>query len=165
MGVLGLVVSAAGGSDDVCARLVRPAVAAGWTVAVTATPTAGRWLAGRGEAARIAAVTGLPVRSEPRLPWEVSPHPEVDCWLAAPVTANTVVKLALGIADNQALTHLCEAVGSGSVPVVLAPQTNAEQRAHPAWAGHLRTLTAAGVLVVSDPTAALAALEGLRPDR
>jgi Flavoprotein len=91
----------------------------GWIVAVTATPTAATWLRALYELGRIETVTGLPVRHEPRLPDEEGPHPAVDCYAVVPATANTVAKLALGIADNQALTQVCEAIGAGR-PLLLS---------------------------------------------
>ena len=54
--------------------------------------------------AEVEEASGFPVRVGPRLPSDLSPHPPVDCYLVAPASANTVAKLALGIADNQALT-------------------------------------------------------------
>jgi 3-polyprenyl-4-hydroxybenzoate decarboxylase len=146
--VLGLVVSGAGGVDDLLAGLVRPAMDAGWTVAVTATPTAGRWLAESGALAEIEKTTGYPVRIEPRSPHETSPHPPVDCYVVAPASANTVAKLALGIADNQALTQVNEAIGMLGLPVVVFPRVNAAHARHPSWATHLEALRRAGVYLV-----------------
>jgi phosphopantothenoylcysteine synthetase/decarboxylase len=68
----------------------------------------------------------------------------------APATANSVAKLALGIADSQALTAAGEALGSRR-PMVLRPQADAAQRGHPAFAGHLAVLRGAGVLVSDEP--------------
>src|SRR3712207_6388656 len=108
--VLGLIGCAAGGLELIRPRLIEPALAEGWRVAVTVTPTAAEWLRAGGELEEIEKTTGLPVRSQPRLPNEASPHPAVDCFAVVPATANTVAKLALGLADNQALTQLCEAL-------------------------------------------------------
>jgi phosphopantothenoylcysteine synthetase/decarboxylase len=74
------------------------------------------------------------------------PHPPIDLFVAAPASANTVAKLALGIGDNQALSVLSE--GLGSTPMVLFPRVNAAHARHPAWAGHLGTLRSAGVVLV-----------------
>jgi hypothetical protein len=126
-------------------ELAEPALRRGWRVAVTLTPTAARWLDVTGELARLRALTDLPVRSVGRLPGEPSPYPVADCYLFVPATANSIAKLALGIGDNQALTQLCEAVGTPGVPVVLRPQAGAAQRGHPAFTGHLATLRTAGV--------------------
>ena len=146
--VLGLACSAAGGVEGVRAGLVEPLVAAGWTVAVTATPAAAAWLADLGEDRRIAEVTGLPLRSTPRLPREPRPHPDPDCWAVAPATAGSVAKLALGLADNQALTPVSEAVGGRVVPVVVLPCVSTWHTGHPAWDGHVAALRSAGVRVL-----------------
>ena len=128
-------------------ELAEPALRRGWRLAVTLTPTAAHWLDVTGELATLRELTDLPVRSVGRLPGEPSPYGLADAYVFVPATANSIAKLALGIADNQALTQLCEAVGSPGVPVVLRPQAGAAQRGHPAFAGHLATLRAAGVTV------------------
>jgi 3-polyprenyl-4-hydroxybenzoate decarboxylase len=145
---LGLVVTGAGGVEEIREQLVQPLLDAGWTVAVTATPTAAVWLEALGELNKIAGATGLPVRSAPRLPGERSPHPAVDCFAVVPATANTVAKLALGIADNQALTQVCEAIGTRGIPVIVFPRVNAAHARHPAWESHLAALASAGVQLV-----------------
>lgn len=149
--VIGLVVGAAGGADSARTSFVLPAIERGWQVAVTLTPTAGSWLAESGELAELEAVTGLPVRIAPRDPGEKSPHPPVSCYVVAPASANTVAKLALGIADNQALTTVGEALGNLATPVVLFPRVNAAHARHPAWEGHLAALRTAGVHLVYGP--------------
>lgn len=146
--VLGLVACAAGGVEDIRIELIGPMQADGWTVAVTLTPTAAAWLRASGEFGKVEALTGLPVRAEPRLPTETSPHPPVDCYAVVPATANTVAKLALGIADNQALTTVCEAIGDRHPPVVIFPRVNAAHAAQPAWNDHLDALRGCGVRLV-----------------
>jgi hypothetical protein len=128
-------------------ELAQPAVRRGWRLAVTLTPTAADWLSVTGELARLRELTDLPVRSTGRQPGQPSPYGTADGYLFVPATANSLAKLAMGIADNQALTQLCEAVGTPGVPVVVRPQAGAAQRGHPAFAGHLATLAAAGVHV------------------
>jgi hypothetical protein len=145
---LGLICAAAGGIEQVRERLIEPMLADGWTIAVTLTPTAATWLAATDEIAKIEAATGIPVRSAPRLPHEASPHPAVDCYAAVPATANLVAKLALGIADNQALTQLCEAIGARRPPVVVFPRVNGAHAAQPAWDLHLEALKGAGVRLI-----------------
>lgn len=145
---LAVVGCSAGGLERLRSGLIVPALGRGWTVAVTLTPTAAQWLQHNGELAKIEEVTGLPVRSAARLPHEKSPHPAADCFVVAPATANTVAKLALGIADNQALTTLCEALGAHTVPIVLFPRVNAGHSRQPAWGTHLATLRSAGVRLV-----------------
>jgi hypothetical protein len=103
---------------------------------------------GTGEATKIEHATGYPVRVAPRLPGEKSPHPHVDGYAVVPASANTVAKLALGIADNQALTTVCEAIGLGGLPVVVFPRVNAAHARQPAWSSHINALRAAGVELV-----------------
>jgi 3-polyprenyl-4-hydroxybenzoate decarboxylase len=146
--VIGLVASSAGGVEEIRERLVEPFHSLGWRVAVTLTPTAATWLDAIGELAKIESATGYVVRHAPRLPSEDSPHPTVDCYVVAPASANTVAKLALGIADNQALTQVCEAIGGRTVPVVVFPRVNAAHAGQPAWDGHLSALERAGVQLV-----------------
>ncbi|WP_026874752.1 flavoprotein [Jiangella gansuensis] len=149
--VLGLVACAAGGLEDLRTQLIEPMQADGWTVAVTVTPTAATWLRASGEFDKIQKTTGLPVRDHARLPSETSPHPKVDCYAVVPATANTVAKLALGVADNHALTALCEAIGYRQPPIVVFPRINAAHAAHPAWQGQVDVLSSAGVhLIIGD---------------
>jgi phosphopantothenoylcysteine synthetase/decarboxylase len=149
--VLGVVGSGAGGVEDLLSCLIEPMQKSGWIVAVTLTPTAGRWLRDAGKIEEIEVATGFPVRVEPRLPGEISPHPRVDCYVVAPASANTVGKLALGLADNQALTQVCEAIGTRDLPVVVFPRVNAAHARHPAWQGHLDALRRSGVSLVYGP--------------
>jgi phosphopantothenoylcysteine synthetase/decarboxylase len=142
---LGLVGTGAGGVESLRAELVEPLVRSGWRVAVTLTPTAGEWLRATGETDEIETITGLPVRVGPRLPGESRPHPDADGYAVVPASANTVAKLALGIADNQALTVVGEAIGARGVPVVVFPRVNAAHARHPAWASHIAALRAGGV--------------------
>ncbi|MGW4433650.1 flavoprotein [Streptomyces tendae] len=150
-GVLGVVGSAAGGVETLRVGLVEPAIERGWQVAVTLTPTAGRWLRLSGEIGRLEKVTGLPVRDEPRIPGDARPHPSIDCYVVAPASANTVAKLAMGLMDNQALTQVGEAIGTLSLPVVVFPRVNAAHARHPAWKHHIEALRSGGVYVVDSP--------------
>lgn len=150
-GVLGVVGTAADGVEQLRTGLVEPAIALGWQVAVTLTPNAGRWLRANGELERLEALTGLPVRDTPRLPTEPRPHPVVDCYVVAPASANYVAKLAMGIADNQALTQVSEALGTTRIPVVVFPRVNAAHTRHPAWQGHIEALRKARVDLVYGP--------------
>jgi hypothetical protein len=154
--VLGLIGSACGGLELLHEQVVEPFLARGWSVAVTLTPTAGTWLAASGDIERIEKATGFPVRVAPRMPGEQSPHPRVDCYAVIPASANTVAKLALGLADNQALTTVCEALGGGVVPIVVFPRINAAHARQPAWNSHIEALRGAGVhLVYGDDVWAL----------
>lgn len=146
MSTIGVVASAAGGIEQLRKGLIEPLVQEGHTVAVTLTPTAASWLDRSGEREQIASSTGLPVRSTPRFPDEESPHPAVDLYVAAPWSAGSTAKLALGIADNQALTALCESIAT--VPMVVFPRINAAHARQPAWSEHIERLRAAGVHLI-----------------
>jgi len=143
--VVGVVASATGGVEQLRDGLVMPLVELGHQVALTLTPTAAGWFFPR-ELHELEQLTGLPVRSQPRLPGEPRPHPPIDLFVAAPLSANSVAKLALGIGDNQALTVLSEALGT--TPMVVFPKVNAAHARHPAWAGHLQVLRQAGAELV-----------------
>ncbi|KAA2261807.1 flavoprotein [Solihabitans fulvus] len=154
-GVLGLVAAGAGGVEKrFRLELAEPAARRGWRLAITLTPTAYRWLDAAGELPQLRALTDLPVRAEPRLPSEPKPHPVPDCFLFAPATMNSVVKLALGLPENQALAAVAEAMGMPRVPVVVHPQCGEPLSRHPAWPGHLATLAGAGVRLAGEEHAA-----------
>jgi hypothetical protein len=141
-----LVASSCGGLDTrFVTELAAPAVERGWRLAITLTPTAAHWLHGSGKLAELQALTDLDVRSTSRLPGQPRPHPDPDFFLFAPASANSVAKLALGIADNQALTVLGDVLGSPAVTVVIGYQVVDSRFAHPAWQGHLDVLASAGV--------------------
>ncbi|WP_290055825.1 flavoprotein [Amycolatopsis solani] len=143
---LGLVAGSCGGLDvRFAAELARPAAARGWRTAITLTPTAMRWLSSTGALAEVAACTDLPVRSDSRLPGAPRPHPDPEVFLFAPASANSVAKLALGIADNQALTVLGDVLGAPGITIVVAYQIQDTREHHPAWQRHLDTLASAGV--------------------
>lgn len=145
---IGVVACAAGGVEEVRSCLVEPLIRRGYGVGVTLTPEAARWLGDLGEVRALEEVTGLPVRSVPRLPREPRPHPPADRWVVAPASAGSVAKLALGIGDNQAMTQVCEAMGQDDVPVVVFPHVNAAHARHPVWERHLGNLRRGGVRLV-----------------
>ncbi len=146
MSTIGVVAAAAGGVHTLREGLVQPLLARGHQVAVTLTPSAASWLDHLGESAELERVTGWPVRSRARRWGEPRPHPGYDVLVAAPLTANSCAKLALGLGDNQALTVLSE--GISVVPTVVFPTINAAHARHPAWADHLRRLRATGAHLV-----------------
>ncbi len=146
MTTVGIVAAGAGGVEVLRTQLVRPLIDRGHTVAVTLTPTAGEWLRATGEWDKLEDLTGLPVRDKPRLPSEPRPHPQIDVFAAAPLSANSVAKLALGIADNQALTVLCENIAH--VPMIVFPRINAAHARQPAWSDHLDRLRSVGVELI-----------------
>ena len=116
--------------------------AAGWDVSVVATLAALPWL----DQDQVEKITGYPVRVEFRAP-DQPKLPRQEAVLAAPATFNSLNKLAAGIANNYAISLLCESLGAG-VPVIAAPMVNERLWGHPSWAGNLARLTEAGVLFV-----------------
>ena len=75
-----------------------------------------------------------------------------DVLLVAPCTANTLAKLALGLADNvlgtMALTLPC--------PLVICPAMDGEMWSHPTVQGHARTLQCRGAIIVEPESGELA---------
>ena len=75
-----------------------------------------------------------------------------DCFCVAPASANTIAKLAHGLADNL----LTSAYLACPAPVVVAPAMNNQMYAHPATEANLEVLRKRGVHVVEPRTGALA---------
>ncbi|MDP4239413.1 MAG: bifunctional phosphopantothenoylcysteine decarboxylase/phosphopantothenate--cysteine ligase CoaBC [Bacteroidota bacterium] len=80
-----------------------------------------------------------------------------DAYLIAPATANTIGKMAAGIADNLLLTTYL----SAKCPVLIAPAMDLDMFAHPAMQKNLETLRSIGNRVIEPSTGELASgLEG-----
>ncbi|MBA2347351.1 MAG: bifunctional phosphopantothenoylcysteine decarboxylase/phosphopantothenate--cysteine ligase CoaBC [Solirubrobacterales bacterium] len=172
-------------------ELVRLATAAGHAVRVVQTEAAQRFVG----AASFAALTGAPVLTSE---WERDPargafpdqappghdplsHLELvanaDVFVVAPAGANTIAKLAHGLADNL----LSSAALAATCPLVLAPAMNVHMWEHPATRANLALLAERGALVVAptegrlgsigewgmgrlaEPAAILAAAESVAP--
>ena len=85
-----------------------------------------------------------------------SPSPQAaDLAIVAPATANTLAKMAAGIADDLLGTLLLAV----TAPVLVAPAMNTRMLLHPATQANLATLAARGVHVVPAESGALAAEE------
>lgn len=112
---------------------------AGYSVCVILTPTAATWT----DPANLENKTGFPVRVHPRLPDEQDPLPPADAVLAAPITFNTLNKVAAGISDTLAASLLNELVGA-KVPTVFAPCVKLALRNHPAYQVSHGRLSACG---------------------
>jgi phosphopantothenoylcysteine decarboxylase/phosphopantothenate--cysteine ligase len=69
---------------------------------------------------------------------------KADVIVIAPATANTLAKLALGLADNLLTTTVL----ASTAPLVLAPAMDADMWAHPATQGNAATLEARGAVIV-----------------
>jgi phosphopantothenoylcysteine decarboxylase/phosphopantothenate--cysteine ligase len=90
-----------------------------------------------------------------RRPLDDDPYPHLqhaDLLVVAPCTANTLAKLAQGIADNV----LTEAALAHSGPVLVAPAMNHRMWAHPATQANAATLLARGVELIGPEDGELA---------
>src|SRR3954454_761276 len=146
-------------------ELTRLALKAGHSVRVVQTEAAQRFVG----AASFAGITGAPVLVSE---WEPDPlrgafpgdpapaHAPLshlalveraDLFAIAPLSANTLAKLAGGQADNL----LCAAALACRRPLVVAPAMNAAMYEHPATRANLETLRARGVTVLEPGTGAL----------
>jgi phosphopantothenoylcysteine decarboxylase/phosphopantothenate--cysteine ligase len=147
-------------------ELVRLATAAGHAVRVVQTPASLQFV-GR---ATFEGVTGAPVlvdEFEPdpargAFPGDPAPdhdpisHLELvarcDVMVVAPASANTLSKLAHGLADNL----LSSAALAGTAPLVVAPAMNSHMYEHPATRANLELLRSRGARVVEPGTGRLA---------
>jgi phosphopantothenoylcysteine decarboxylase/phosphopantothenate--cysteine ligase len=146
-------------------EVVRLATKAGHAVRVIQTPTAQRFVG----AASFAALSGAPVLSDEferdpargafpdQRPPEHDPlsHLELvrnaDAFLVAPASANTIAKIAHGLADNL----LTSAALAATCPVLVAPAMNNHMYEHAATQASLATLRERGVTVIDPGTGAL----------
>jgi phosphopantothenoylcysteine decarboxylase/phosphopantothenate--cysteine ligase len=147
-------------------EVVRLATKAGHAVRAIQTPTSQKFVG----AASFAALTGAPVlvdefeRDPARgaFPDQAPPthdpasHLELvrnaDAYLIAPASANTIAKLAHGLADNL----VTSAALAATCPVLVAPAMNHHMWEHPATQANLALLRERGVAVIDPGTGALA---------
>ena len=147
-------------------ELVRLATGAGHSVRVIQTPASLNFV-GR---ATFEGVTGAPVLVEEfdadpargAFPGDPAPdhdpisHLELvaraDVLLVAPASANTIAKLAAGLADNL----LTSAALATTAPLVVAPAMNSRMYEHPATQGNLELLRSRGARVVDPGSGRLA---------
>ena len=136
-------------------ELVRLATRAGHSVRVVQTPAAQRFVG----AATFEGITGAPVLTDEferdpargAYPGEPAPdhdpisHLELvrrcDAYVIAPASANTIAKLAAGLADNL----LTSAALACTSPLVVAPAMNNAMYEHAATRANIQTLRARGV--------------------
>jgi phosphopantothenoylcysteine decarboxylase / phosphopantothenate---cysteine ligase len=146
-------------------EVVRLATKAGHAVRVIQTPTSQRFVG----AASFAALSGAPVLTDEferdpargAFPDQAPPdhdplsHLELvrnaDAFLIAPASANTIAKLAHGLADNL----LTSAALAATCPVLVAPAMNNHMYQHAATQANLATLRERGVTVIDPGTGAL----------
>jgi phosphopantothenoylcysteine decarboxylase/phosphopantothenate--cysteine ligase len=147
-------------------ELVRLATADGHAVRVVQTPTSRRFV---GDAS-FAALTGAPVlvgefeRDPARGAFPGQPLPtheplshlelvaNADVYVIAPATANTIAKLAHGLADN--LLSSCAL--AATCPLVIAPAMNNRMYEHPATQANLEILRERGARIVTPDSGRLA---------
>ena len=147
-------------------EVVRLATKAGHAVRAVQTPSAQRFVG----AASFAALTGAPVltsefeRDPARgaFPDQTPPdhdpasHLELvrnaDVFLIAPATANTIAKLAHGLADNL----LTSAALAAPCPLVIAPAMNHQMWEHAATQANIEVLRQRGAVIVEPETGDLA---------
>jgi phosphopantothenoylcysteine decarboxylase / phosphopantothenate---cysteine ligase len=147
-------------------ELVRLATADGHAVRVVQTPASRRFVG----KASFATLTGAPVlvsefeRDPARGAFPDQPSPahdplshlelvaNADVYVIAPASANTIAKLAAGLADNL----LTSCALAARCPLVLAPAMNNHMYEHAATQANLRTLRERGVIVVEPEVGRLA---------
>ena len=147
-------------------ELVRLATGAGHSVRVIQTPASLEFV-GR---ATFEGVTGAPVlvqefEADPArgaFPGDPAPdhnpisHLELvaraDVFVVAPASANTVAKLAAGLADNL----LTSAALANTAPLVLAPAMNSRMWEHPATRANIELLRSRGAQIVEPASGRLA---------
>jgi phosphopantothenoylcysteine decarboxylase/phosphopantothenate--cysteine ligase len=147
-------------------ELVRLATAAGHVVRVVQTPASVRFV-GR---ATFEAVTGAPVlveefeRDPARGAYPGEPAPDhdpishlelvrrADLLCVAPASANTIAKLAGGLADNL----LTSAALACTAPTVVAPAMNNHMYEHPATKANVDVLRSRGAIIVEPERGRLA---------
>ncbi len=156
-------------------ELVRLATAAGHAVRVVQTPASTRFVG----TASFAALSGAPVltdefeRDPARGAFPGQPQPDhdplshlelvrnADVFVVAPASANTIAKLAHGLADNL----LTSAALAATCPVLVAPAMNNHMWAHPATGANVATLRARGVTVLEPGAGRLASHGEAGPGR
>lgn len=128
----------------------------GWSACVILTPTAATWV----DVDALQADSGFPVRVHPRLPDEQDPLPPADAVLAAPMTFNTLNKVAAGISDTLAASLLNELLGVG-LPMVFAPCVKHVLRQHPAYQSSVDRLNSCGVQLLDPDSITIRGADGL----
>jgi phosphopantothenoylcysteine synthetase/decarboxylase len=131
---------------DVAAVLVET----GWIVTVVGSPASREWL----DVEAVESAIGRPVLFEQRQA-NAARGPRPTAVVACPLTLNSGSKAATGIMDTYATGVLCDALATRTSLTAVVMVSN-RLWSHPAWVGHLGTLTAAGVRFVSPITGLVA---------
>src|SRR4029453_16916 len=117
-------------------------VDAGWHVTVVASPASREWLdTPAGE--QVVGGSMLFDQRQPDQQRGERPAAVVVC----PLTMNSGSKAATGVMDTYATGVLCDALATRTSLTAVVMVSN-RLWSHPAWVGHLGTLTAAGVRFV-----------------
>jgi phosphopantothenoylcysteine synthetase/decarboxylase len=140
------VIACGGPPAGQVADFVRFAQGHGWDTAVVVTPDGAKFL----DTARLADLTGHPVRDRYKQPDDPDVLPPADAMVVAPATFSTVNKLAQGISDTLALGLLNEAIGMG-LPIIVVPWPNIHLARHPAFERSVADLRTWGLTVLYDP--------------
>jgi phosphopantothenoylcysteine synthetase/decarboxylase len=112
----------------------------GWDVSVVGTPSSASWI----DEEEVLAVIGERPRFNFRAPAQPKQSVTPDVVCVCPATFNTVNKAAAGLADNYAVSLVCEALGA-RIPILIAPMINQKLWGHFALASSLGALRGAGV--------------------
>ncbi|MGA8364819.1 MAG: bifunctional phosphopantothenoylcysteine decarboxylase/phosphopantothenate--cysteine ligase CoaBC [Solirubrobacteraceae bacterium] len=147
-------------------ELVRLMTGAGHAVRIVQTPASRRFVG----AASFEALTGAPVlvsefeRDPARGAFPGQPLPDheplshlelvarAEIYVIAPASANTIAKLAAGLADN--LLSSCAL--AAECPLVIAPAMNSRMYEHPATQANLKTLRERGAQIIEPDSGRLA---------
>ncbi|MGH2878404.1 MAG: bifunctional phosphopantothenoylcysteine decarboxylase/phosphopantothenate--cysteine ligase CoaBC [Solirubrobacteraceae bacterium] len=149
-------------------ELTRLATGAGHSLRVVQTPTSQRFVG----AASFAALSGAPVLTDEfetdpargAFPGDELPSHQplshlqlvanADLFLIAPASANTIAKLATGLADNL----LCSCALAANCPVLVAPAMNNHMYEHASTQANLQVLRERGVHLIDPDSGRLASL-------
>ena len=139
--------------------LIRMLIKQGAEVQVVITPAGKEFIT----PITLSALTSKPVVSEFFSQRDGTWHSHVtlglwaDLMVIAPASANTIAKVAHGVADNMLLTTYL----SMKAPVMVAPAMDLDMYAHPATQANLQTLRSYGNIIIEPTTGFLAShLEG-----
>ncbi|GAA3215609.1 bifunctional phosphopantothenoylcysteine decarboxylase/phosphopantothenate--cysteine ligase CoaBC [Microbacterium terregens] len=142
---LDIVVGVTGGIAAYKAvQVVRDLVLAGHTVRVIATDAALRFVGAPTWEAISRQPLNTSIFDDVAAVRHVALGQQADVVVIAPATANTIAKLAAGIADDL----LGTTVLASRAPLVIAPAMHTEMWQHPATVANVETLRARGVVIV-----------------
>ncbi|RRR98209.1 flavoprotein [Glycomyces terrestris] len=146
MKVVYLIICGAGPAMH-AVKFVQAAHAAGWDCHVIATPTGANFA----DLDALEATSGHPVTTEHRKPGTPRrDRPDANAVVIAPATANTICKLAAGIADTYALDVASEHIGLG-IPTLVVPFANSALTGRAPYKRAIATLAEEDVIFLEIP--------------